>query len=143
MSAQPLAGHNKKVISCSRRILCFVSPTGKDKIRDWYDDLGPAERATADAFIKTVLRKQDWVMPYYLPALSGSKDLKRIGELRWICNNVNHRLVGYLMNGVDFAAMIGCTHKQQVYNPASALETAITRRKQIGRKEGTLREYDF
>lgn len=137
-----LEDHNKKVISYRRQLLCFVSPAGNNKIREWYQALGPVEKATADEFIKNMRRKREWAMPDYRPSLRGKPGYRRLGELRWECNNVQHRLVGYFQDEA-FAIMIGCTHKQQRYNPEDALETAVRRRKQVEGGEASLHEYDL
>jgi hypothetical protein len=108
-------------------ILCYVSPAGNNKIRDWYKDLSVQEASDADEFIKNMRKTKDWKMPDYRPQLRG---YSKLGELRWVSNKKQHRLVGYLKDGVFFA-LIGCTHKQQVYNPAEALDTADKRRNEI------------
>ena len=72
-------------------------------------------------------KTQDWTLPSYRPKLTGHKGL---GELRWTSEKKQHRLVGYLKGGTFFA-LIGCTHKQQVYNPANALDTADKRKSEL------------
>jgi len=59
-------------------------------------------------------------MPSYRPRLKG---LKGVGELRWQSGKKQHRLLGFFLAGV-WIAVVGCTHKQQIYNPANALDTA-------------------
>src|SRR5271157_2785895 len=108
-------------------IRCYVSPAGNNKIAEWYDGLSAAERADADEFIKNMRKTRDWTMPNYRPKLTGYRGL---GELRWTSEKKEHRLVGYLRGGVFFA-LIGCTHKQQVYSPVDALDTADRRKKEI------------
>lgn len=78
-------------------------------------------------------------MPNYRPSLRGYKGL---GELRWESERKQHRLIGYLQGGTFFA-LIGCTHKQQIYDPSEALKTADKRRLQIERGEASTVAYDL
>lgn len=101
-------------------IRCYVSPAQNNKIADWYADLTIREKADSDEFLKSMRKTSDWKMPNYRPNLKG---LKGIGELRWQSGKKQHRLLGFFEAGT-WIALVGCTHKQKVYNPANALETA-------------------
>lgn len=70
----------------------------------------------------------------------GGKEFKRLsgdayqglGEVRFKDGGMQHRLIG--MNGPgegEYTFLIGCTHKDDVYNPPSAMDTAVDRRKQL------------
>jgi hypothetical protein len=76
-------------------------------------------------------------MPDYRPSLKG---YSKLGELRWSSCRKQHRLIGFLKDGI-FVALIGCTHKQRIYDPVDSLETADRRFKEIERKEATTCEY--
>jgi len=120
-------------------IQCHVSPAGNNKIADWYSGLLPQEQADADEFIRNMRKTKDWKLPDYRPKLRGYRGL---GELRWVSENKQHRLVGYLKSGTFFA-LIGCTHKQQIYNPPDALATAEKRKKEIEGGKATVVSYDL
>jgi hypothetical protein len=120
-------------------VRCYVSPAGNNKIADWYGGLSAQERSDADEFIKNMRRTKDWNMPYYRPKLTGYKGL---GELRWTSEKKEHRLIGYLQGGVFFAVM-GCTHKGTVYDPADALDQADKRKAQIQNGKVTTVEYEL
>jgi hypothetical protein len=120
-------------------IRCYVSPAGNNKILDWYQSLGISERTFVDEFLKNMRKTKDWSLPDYRPRLAG---YKKIGELRWLMNKTQHRLIGFFANGVWYA-VLGCTHKQNVYSPADALKTADKYRKQIENKEVATVEYDL
>ena len=121
-----------------RSIRCYISPppASRNKIADWYNDLSAQERADADEFIKNMRKTRDWKMPLHKPLRGG------LGELRWKSSNKQHRLIGFFM-GYAWYAVMGCTHKQQVYDPPNALETAKTRKGQIERGEVETTEYDL
>jgi hypothetical protein len=120
-------------------IHCYVSPAGNNKIEDWYGGLSVQERSDADEFIKIMRKTKDWKKPDYRPKLSGYRGL---GELRWSSEKKQHRLIGYLQDGA-FYALVGCTHKQQVYNPADALDTADKRKKEIKNGRAITEPYDL
>jgi hypothetical protein len=122
-----------------KRIRCYVSPAGNNKIADWYHKLLPQERADADEFIKDMRKTAEWKLPNYRPRLTGYKGL---GELRWTSERKEHRLIGFLQGGAFFAVM-GCTHKGNVYVPADALDQADTRKSQIQNGKATTVEYDL
>jgi hypothetical protein len=118
---------------------CYVSPAGNDKISDWYGDLSAQGRSDADEFIKNMRKTRDWKPPHYQPRLKGYVG---IGELRWISEKKQHRLIGYLQGGAFFAVM-GCTHKGNVYDPADALDQADKRKTQIQNGKAITVEYDL
>jgi hypothetical protein len=119
-------------------IYCFVSPAGNDKIGDWHAGLSTQEKADSDEFLKNMRKTRDWSMPNYRPRL---RDYPELGELRWTSENKQHRLIGCFMKGF-WCALIGCTHKQQRYNPPDALEAARRRKGQIERGEASTVGYD-
>jgi hypothetical protein len=120
-------------------IRCYVSPAGNNRIADWYGSLLVQEKADTDEFLKNMRKTHDWQMPSYRSRLRGGEGL---GELRWPSENKQHRLLGFFMKGCWYA-VVGCTHKQQVYNPADSLNTAKRCKKQIERKEVRTVEYDL
>lgn len=120
-------------------VRCYVSPGGNNKIADWYKDLSVQERADADEFIKNMRKTEEWKLPKYRPRLKGYKGL---GELRWTSDKKEHRLIGYLQGGSFFAVM-GCTHKGTVYDPADALDQADKRKSQIQNGKAITVAYDL
>lgn len=120
-------------------IRCYVSPAGNNKIKDWYLTLSTQEKADADVFLRLMRKTRIWQMNDYRPSLAG---LKKIGELRWTSEKRQHRLLGFFGNGVWYA-LVGCTHKQQIYDPPDALNTAQKYKGQIERGEVATVEYDL
>jgi hypothetical protein len=78
-------------------------------------------------------------LPNYRPRLRNGEGL---GELRWLSGDKQHRLIGFFMKGYWYA-VIGCTHKQQIYNPPDAIETGKKRKKQIEREEVNTVDYNL
>ena len=128
-------------------IRCYVSPAGNDKIGDWYTGLSTKEKADADAFLQIMRRTRDWQMPNYRPQMKPVKGVKLsqmrgLGELRWCSGKKQQRLLGFFGDGVWYA-VLGCTHKQNIYDPADALVTAVKRKNEIQKGEVKTVEYDF
>jgi hypothetical protein len=121
-------------------IRCYVSPAGNNKIEDWYVGLSTQEKADADTFLRLMRKTRDWQMPSYRPSLAG---VKRIGELRWTSQKRQHRLLGFFGDGGVWYALVGCIHKQQVYDPRDALNTARKYKGQIEEGEVETVEYDL
>jgi hypothetical protein len=120
-------------------IRCYVSPAGNNKIADWRRGLGAQERSDADTFLTAMRKTREWVMPDYRRRLQSGAGL---GELRWPSGNKQHRLLGFFMDG-SWYAVVGCTHKQKIYNPHDALDTAKRYKRQIERGEVSTVEYDL
>jgi hypothetical protein len=119
-----------------RRIRCYVSPAGNNKIREWYNSLSAQERSDADEFLRIMRRTTDWQMPNYRVLHGGGG----LGELRWSSENKAHRLLGFFMGDIWYA-VVGCIHKQRVYSPADALRTAKRNKSQIERGDVRTVEY--
>jgi hypothetical protein len=127
------------MLDAIKPVQCYVSPAGNNKIGDWYRQLSVQGRADADEFIKLMRRESEWKMPHYRSRLKGYTGL---GELRWTSEKKEHRLMGYLHGGVFFA-VLGCTHKGKVYDPADALEQADKRKNQIRSGSAITVPYDL
>ena len=128
-------------------IRCYVSPAGNSKIADWHMDLSAQEKADVDAFLLIMRKTGDWQMPSYrrqLRAIKGVKasQVRGLGELRWISGKKQHRLLGFFGDGVWYA-VLGCTHKQNIYDPADALATAVKRKNEIQKVEVKTVEYNL
>ena len=121
------------------QIRCYVSPGGNNKIADWYAGLSVQAKADADEFLKDMRQSRDWKPPNYRPRL---RDLKGVGELRWFSEGKQHRLLGFFREG-SWCAVVGCTHKQNVYDPSDAPSTAKSYKGQIERGEAITVEYDL
>lgn len=78
-------------------------------------------------------------MPDYRPRLTDGDGL---GELRWNSEGKKYRLLGFFRDGYWYA-VVGCTHKQQRYDPSDALETAKRYKRQIENGHARTVDYDI
>jgi hypothetical protein len=117
----------------------FSMPMGRLAISSWRTSLSPRRRADFDAFLLYLSKLDAWEYPDTKP-LTG-KQFNGLHELRWRSENVPHRIGGFYSDKREFAMLIGFTHNAKKYTPPDALKTLIERKKQIDRKEASLREY--
>jgi hypothetical protein len=118
----------------------YVSPLENPAITDWRNGLPTATRkADLDAFLKLQVTAKEWVYPQFR-SLSG-KHLKGLYELRWRSEGVPHRIGGYLAAPDEFVMLIGFTHNAKKYDPPTALEIILKRKKQILNREASLNEF--
>lgn len=53
-----------------------------------------------------------------------------ISEIRWTAGNVQFRGLGFYRDGY-FVLVIGCTHKQKVYDPHDCLKSAKAHKREV------------
>jgi hypothetical protein len=117
------------------------SANDRDAIDDWYDGLSEDARYLFDSILKhnrKVGSPIQWIgfKRFMKGALKGSG----IWELEFF-SAVQHRVLGFFGPGRKEATLlVGCYHKQGVYVPPNALETAVRRKKMLERGEATHRE---
>lgn len=132
--------YEKSYIRVSWRLFEYVSPMSRGAIVDWRSSLPTVSRvADLDTFLRNIVKKADWVYPDVL-GLSG-RHLNGLHELRWRSDNVPHRIGGYFAADEEFVMLIGWTHNKRKYDPPSALETIIKRRRMLKTGEAGTREY--
>jgi len=106
----------------------YHTATGRDVIQDWRrKDLEPQQRADMDSHLLIWRNQKQW----------DAKDFKALGgglfELRFTSCKKQLRLIGFhwpakQLGGLDnFTFVMGCSHKQRIYDPADALGTAAQR----------------
>lgn len=112
--------------------------SGRGAIEDWRKGFpqGPF-KASLDTFLKTMVKLEQWGPPQFEP-MTGR--LAGFHELRWKAGRIQHRIIGEL-KGNEFVMLVGCTHKDNVYNPPNSLDTALVRAKQLSNGEAKTREY--
>lgn len=112
------------------RFATYVSPSGRKDVQDTidrYDDYSSAafERAVAHL---SVSPKNQWQEPQ----AKKLKDKDPLYEVIYKANRCATRALGFFDDlSKTFIITLICTHKQNVYKPANAFETAQNRAKQI------------
>lgn len=121
------------------RFTQYVSPALARPVEKWREGMpaGPF-RADMDAFVSLLARSSEWTYPDVRPLKGKQSGLK---ELRWVSGKKQHRLIGRETSDHVFLFLIGCTHKQQVYDPVDALDTAVKRWAAIKSGEASSCEY--
>jgi hypothetical protein len=120
----------------------YVRPNGNNPILKWYSkELSGREQANMDALLSALERQQTWDLPDY-KAMQGA--LKGLGEIRWRGDQKRPlRLVGFRGPGAnDFTILVGCTHDGNKYDPANALDSALTRMSELQRGIGGTCEHE-
>jgi hypothetical protein len=116
----------------------YVTSGGRGAIEDWRKKLPPGARADCDTFLKLMVKSKTWEPPD-LKLLRG--DCHGLAELRWPSGGAQYRILGHRLGENEFLMLIGCTHKQKIYDPPAAFETAKRRFKEISKNEASYSEY--
>jgi hypothetical protein len=115
----------------------FRSASGREVISDWRrKDLSPGRRSGMDLFLKRIVTMPDWPSEICKPL----KGHTGYWELRWTSEKVEHRILGY-KELESFVMLVGCTHKQRVYDPHGAFQILRDRISKLERKEATICDY--
>jgi hypothetical protein len=138
--------HNKKMIHlppepAEWRFWDFTQ-NDNDPIEEWYQDLSEDAQGVFRGLLKNNRKVKDptqWIG--FKGHLKGALKGSGIWELEFLSCNVQYRLLGVFGPGRREATLlIGCYHKQRVYTPANALETARRRKKLLEQGVATHRE---
>jgi hypothetical protein len=104
--------------------LDFVSAAGNNLISEWYCSQPVECRAMFDDLLDILAKKAAWKYPEFKRLENG------LGEIMWRFGKVQHRMIGCSWKAPSgYLLLIGCTHKQDIYNPPDAIETADKRRR--------------
>ena len=122
------------------RFFDYVSETSRNYVDDWLGGL--SIQAQEDFFaLLTILRKeQQWKHEPYYKALHLGKT-RGIGELRFQGDRKQLRVMGSDgKTAGSYVLFLGCSHKGKVYDPPSAFDTTVKRKKDFDLGKGRLRE---
>ena len=111
-------------------IRCYVSPSGRDMIDDWYSRQSEDVQAAVEVALEYLIQRprQEWRRPEF-DLLSGK--LREIGEIRLKVDK-QYRILGFFgPSRSDFTLLIGASKKGNQYDPRNALETALDRMTQV------------
>ena len=138
--------YNNKVIELPRSkwgFFDFEHANGNDPIEDWYEnDLSEEGQYAFDALLRDNHKTElpiHWIG--FKRYLKGKDKEQRIWELEFKADDRQYRVLGKFGSVRKQAILLcGCYHKQRVYTPADALETAYKRAKALAKGEAKLRE---
>lgn len=120
----------------SWRFNTFVSASGRHDVQadiDRLDETGLAHLRAQVKYLSGTSLMKDWSVPQ-AKKLKGYEDLY---EIRFKAHRNAMRAVGFFdPDAGEFTILILCNHKDNVYKPASALDTAAARRKLFTQQAG-------
>lgn len=121
----------------------YVSPMNVNQIAKWHRKvLSINEQAGMDALLGIMAKQKIWNSTDYAN-LSGKK-YDGLGEIRWRGDQRKPlRLIGFQNAPNQFTLLIGCSHKDNVYTPADALDTAVTRKGELQLGIGSVCEHEI
>ncbi|MEY9886351.1 type II toxin-antitoxin system RelE/ParE family toxin [Bradyrhizobium sp. USDA 329] len=121
---------------------CYVSASGRDMFKDWYDDQSEQVQAAVDVALEFLAQRprHDWRRPEF-DLLSGK--MREVGEIRFKVDK-QYRILGFFgPNTSEFTMLIGASKKGSNYDPRNALETALDRMDQVKKDKGRSHVFDF
>ena len=119
----------------------YVAPSGRKLVSEWYGKLSLQIQSDFDRMLGILANKKEWKYPEF-KRLQG-RQYRGLGEIRWQSGGVQHRVIGCNGSGAgEYTLLIGCTHKGRVYDPPSALGTAIQRMRALKDGQGTTCRYE-
>jgi len=110
-----------------------------NEIEAWYQSLSEDGQFTFDSLLKLNSKASTPLGWNSSKAMQGECKEHGIWEWRFFDDGVQQRLAGiFLTDRKNAAFLIGFTHKQNVYDPAGALDTAVKRAKEVRNGTATL-----
>lgn len=118
----------------------YVSPAGNNLIVKWLDDLTIQERSDLDAMLEIMSKQMHWQKPDF-KWLSGKK-YQGLGEVTFKSEQGTPlRLIGTKGDTPNsFIFLIGCSHRERIYDPPDAIDTAVKRKKKLA-QDATICEH--
>jgi hypothetical protein len=120
-----------------------VYANGTNPIENWYQaDLSEDARWLFDKVIKDT-RKIDNPMNWvdFRRHMKGQCKKYSIWEFGFYCDKRQYRILGIYGTSRKHAyLLVGCYHKERIYTPTNALESACTRASLLLRGEATINE---
>lgn len=103
------------------RLKQAVDVSGQGVIKEWLKK-HPQARAKFRVRVKHMARfpRTEWTKKQFRHLQDG------LYEIKWEAGNVPYRALGFDSGGY-FVMVLGCTHKQSVYDPSNCITTALTR----------------
>jgi hypothetical protein len=109
---------------------CYLSPSGRNAIDEWYARLSDEVQGAVDVALEFLAQRprDQWRRPEF-DLLSGK--MKGLGEIRLKVDK-QYRILGFFgPRPSEFTMLVGASKKGRSYDPRSALETALARRLEV------------
>jgi hypothetical protein len=104
-------------------------------IQTWYDGLQEEEQDVFESLLKINGKEPLPISWQGCKVLQGDAKSEKVWEWKFSCGRIQQRLLGVFgPNRREAIFLIGCNHKQKVYQPRDCITTAIKRAKLV--KEG-------
>jgi hypothetical protein len=118
------------------RLSELVGPSGKGLVTSWLSSY-PGARAKFRVRVKNLrlTPRTQWPVTQFRSLGSG------LSEIKWKFEQKEFRAVGFDHEGF-FVMLIGCTHKQNVYDPHNCLTTARQRKREVENEEWSTIEHE-
>ena len=116
------------------RLQEIVGSNGKGVITTWLSGYGDARARFRIRVMRLRQSQRPWPKTEFRPLGKG------LFEIKWKAGKKEFRAIGF-DRGDCFVMVIGCTHKQNVYDPHDCLNTATRRKGEVER--GEWRTIDF
>jgi len=114
----------------------------RNRIQDWYvSALSDASRLTFDSDLKNRAKTKnhlEWCG--FEKWKNGEAKGLGIFELKFLADAKQHRVFAVFRPGKQVVLLMGCYHKQKVYTPPNALDTACKRAKAL--RDGKATTYE-
>jgi hypothetical protein len=130
-----------KALTHHKKVILYVSEPAewqfydfavgdRNLIQEWLDGLSEDAENTFHSLLKSNIKVQNPINWTELRYLKGVAKEHRIWELRFHADGRAYRVLGFFGERRKSAILlIGCFHKQQVYDPPDAVKTSITRKR--------------
>ena len=120
----------------------YVSDQGKNYIEVWVaKDLSVSEQEKFSDLLAMLRKMAQWKKEPFYKALNVGKT-RGLGELRFDGDRRKLRVLGTdKASGINqYVLLVGCSHKQKIYDPPNAFETAIKRKTMLETGTGAIYE---
>jgi len=121
----------------------FLYTNNSNPIEDWYqNDLSDESRFVFDSLLKNICQIENHLeWGCFRGMMKGKLREQRIWEIGFVCDGRHYRLLGKFSSVRKNAILlVGCYHKQRIYTPAGALNSAFNRSKLLS--EGSAKYYE-
>ena len=116
-----------KTVASGLRLREIVGANGKGVITSWLSSESEARsRFHVRIGHMRLVPQGDWTYKQYKKL----KNADGVAEIKWEAGKKQWRALGFEIDGY-FLMLIGCTHKQNVYNPPGCVKTAMRLKKEV------------